>query len=61
MKGAAPGSVVQTGDNTGSTLRPPQWKVLEFDLSRKKQKTGEAVDAATADAPPPPPPAAIKK
>jgi hypothetical protein len=61
MKGAAPGSVVQTGDNTGSTLRPPQWKVLEFDLSRKKQKTGEAADAATADAPPPPPPAAIKK
>ena len=65
MKGAAPGSVVQTGDATGSTLRPPQWKVMEFDLFSKKQKQqkeGEDADAGTANAPPPPPqPAAIKK
>jgi hypothetical protein len=65
MKGAAPGSVVQTGDATGSTLRPPQWKVMEFDLfnhKQKQQKEGEGADAATANAPPPPPPpAAIKK
>ncbi len=65
MKGAAPGSVVQTGDNTGSTLRPPQWKVMEFDLFSKKQKQqkeGEDANAGTANAPPPPPqPAAIKK
>ncbi|PIL45413.1 hypothetical protein CR105_09625 [Massilia eurypsychrophila] len=56
MKGTPPGSVAQTGDATGSTLRPPQWKVLEFDLSRKKQKDAEAADTGTADAPPPPPP-----
>jgi hypothetical protein len=59
MKGTPPGSVTQTGDATGSTLRPPQWKVLEFDLSRKKQKDAQEADAATtgtAMAPPPPPP-----
>ena len=62
MKGAVPGSATQTGDATGSTLRPPQWKVLEFDLFKKKQKEGEDADAATATAPPPPPlPAANKK
>jgi hypothetical protein len=63
MKGTAPGSVVQTGDSTGSTLRPPQWKVMEFDLFKKKQTDREDADAATANAPPPPPPppAAIKK
>jgi len=63
MKGAAPGSVIQTGDASGSTLRPPQWKVMEFDLFKKKQKDGEEADAGTANAPPPPlpPPAAIKQ
>ena len=61
MKGEVPGSATQTGDATGSTLRPPQWKVLEFDLSKKKQKEGEDAEAATADAPPPPLPAANKK
>jgi hypothetical protein len=63
MKGTGPGSVVQTGDNTGSTLRPPQWKVMEFDLfNGKKKQSGEVTDGQTADAPPPPPPpAAIKK
>ncbi|WP_426173482.1 hypothetical protein [Massilia sp. TWR1-2-2] len=58
MKGSLPGAVTQTGDATGSTLRPPQWKVLEFDLSRKKQKDAQEAEAAatgTAVAPPPPP------
>ena len=55
MQGAAPGSVAQTGDATGSTLRPPQWKVMEFDLFKKKQKDAEEADAGTATAPPPPP------
>jgi hypothetical protein len=56
MKGAQPGAVSQPGDGAGSTLRPPQWKVLEFDLFKKKQKElDEAAAAATATAPPPPP------
>ena len=62
MKGA--GAVAQTGDATGNTLRPPQWKVMEFDLFKKKQKDGEEADAGTANAPPPPPlppPTAIKQ
>ena len=58
MKGAEPGSVAQTGDATGSTLRPPQWKVMEFDFFKKKQKEGEEADAGKASAPPPPPPPA---
>ena len=61
MQGAAPGSVAQTGDATGSTLRPPQWKVMEFDLFKRKQKAVEEVDAGTANAPPLPQPAAIKQ
>ena len=59
MKAAAPGTVTQTGDASGSTLRPPQWKVMEFDLFKKKQKDGEEPDAGRASAPPPP--AAIKQ
>jgi hypothetical protein len=55
MKANPPGAVSQPGDTTGSTLRPPQWKVLEFDLFKKKQKErAEAEAAATAAAPPPP-------
>ena len=55
MKGARPGSVQELGDQTGSTLRPPQWKVLEFDLSKKKKTDPEGAGApdGTADAPPP--------
>jgi hypothetical protein len=55
MKGVRPGSVQELGDQTGSTVRPPQWKVLEFDLNRKKKADPEAGGAAngTADAPPP--------
>ena len=63
MKGSNPGSVNETSVGTGSTLRPPQWQVLEFDLSKKKQaqRDEEAASAAAAappaNVPPPPPPA----
>jgi hypothetical protein len=61
MKANPPGAISQPGDTTGGTLRPPQWKVLEFDLFKKKQKEREEADAATAAAPPPPPPPPAKK
>jgi len=35
----------------GNALRGPQWKVLEFDLGKKKQKQR---DEEAADAPAPP-------
>jgi hypothetical protein len=57
MKANPPTAVAQPGDPASGALRPPQWKVLEFDLFRKKQKEeAEAAGAATAVAPPPPPP-----
>ena len=56
MKANPPGAVAQPGDPASGTLRPPQWKVMEFDLfSKKKQKEGEETEAAAAAAPPPPP------
>lgn len=60
MKANPPGAVSQPGDPASGTLRPPQWKVMEFDLfSKKKPKEGEETEAgATANAPPPPAPAA---
>ena len=63
MKGSNPASVTETSVGTGSTLRPPQWQVLEFDLSKKKQAQRDEEAAAAAAAappaavPPPPPPA----
>lgn len=64
MKGSKPGSVNETSVGTGSTLRPPQWQVLEFDLSKKKQtQRDEEAAAAAAAAPPanvPPPPPLAK-
>lgn len=60
MKGKNPASVTETSVGMGSTLRPPQWQVLEFDLSKKKQaQRDEEAAAAAAAAPPapvPPPP-----
>lgn len=55
MKGVRPGSVQELGDQTGSTVRPPQWKVMEFDLSRKKKTDPEGAGATdgTVNAPPP--------
>lgn len=56
MKANPPGAVAQPGDSSSGTLRPPQWKVLEFDFGKKKQKElDEAAAAAVATAPPPPP------
>ncbi len=55
MKANSPTTVAQPGDPASGTLRPPQWKVLEFDLFRKKQKE-EAETAGATTAPPPPPP-----
>jgi hypothetical protein len=48
---AVPGSV------TGNTIRAPQWKVGEFDLSGKRKAANETGGNAptAADAPPPPP------
>jgi hypothetical protein len=64
MKGANPASTAMgNSEGTGSTLRTPQWQVLEFDLSKKKQKQRDEEAAAAAAAappapvPPPPPPA----
>jgi hypothetical protein len=54
---AVPGSV------TGNTIRAPQWKVGEFDLSSKRKAANETGGNAptAADAPPPPPMPAEKK
>ncbi|MDB5960956.1 MAG: hypothetical protein JWP59_2250 [Massilia sp.] len=54
MKGVRPGSVAEMNAQNGSTLQPPQWKVLEFDLSKKKKTDPEAAGADnTVNAPPP--------
>jgi hypothetical protein len=55
MKANNPASIGQGGDASAGALRPPQWKVLEFDLFKKKQKQESDEAAATAEAPPPPP------
>lgn len=60
MKANPPDTVSQPGDPASGGLRPPQWKVMEFDLFNKK-KQGETAEATgTAAAPPPPPPAKSK-
>jgi hypothetical protein len=53
MKANPPDAVSQPGDPASGNLRPPQWKVLEFDFGKKKQ-AAEAAEAAAA-APPPAP------
>jgi hypothetical protein len=56
-----PGNAVP-GTVTGNTIRAPQWKVGEFDLSGRRRAANEAgTNVPTADAPPPPPPPAEKK
>jgi hypothetical protein len=47
----------QPGNAQTNSIRAPQWKVGEFDLSGKRKATSESGTNAptTADAPPPPP------
>ncbi|WP_426194400.1 hypothetical protein [Massilia sp. DWR3-1-1] len=54
MKGVRPGSVAEMNAQGGSTVQPPQWKVLEFDMNKKKKSDPEAAGAdTTVNAPPP--------
>jgi hypothetical protein len=55
MKANPPEAVSQPGDPASGGLRPPQWKVLEFDFGKKKQAADAAAAAEAAAAPPPPP------
>jgi hypothetical protein len=57
MKPNQPAGNAQPGDANSSRIRPPEWKVLEFDLTKKRKSAAAVADeaAATADAPPPPP------
>jgi hypothetical protein len=62
MKPNRPAGNAQPGDAQSSLIRPPEWKVMEFDLTGKKRKSAAAIAdeaaAAAADVPPPPPPRA---
>lgn len=49
-----PGNAVP-GSATGNSIRAPQWKVGEFDLSGKRKAATDAGAPAAADVPPPPP------
>jgi hypothetical protein len=52
MKPNTPAGNAQVGDvQSGNSVRPPQWTVLEFGPGKKK--TPEEAAAQTADAPPP--------
>ncbi|WP_426111894.1 hypothetical protein [Massilia sp. PWRC2] len=54
MKGVQPGSTADLNSQNGSTVRPPQWKVLEFDFNKKKKIDPEGAGAdTTVNAPPP--------
>jgi hypothetical protein len=48
-----PGNAVP-GSATGNSIRAPQWKVGEFDLSGKRKAANDAGAPAAADVPPPP-------
>jgi hypothetical protein len=56
MKANPPDAVSQPGDPASGNLRPPQWKVLEFDFGKKKQAAEAAETAGEAPPSPPPPP-----
>lgn len=49
-----PGNAVP-GSATGNSIRAPQWKVGEFDLSGKRKAAADTNAPAAADVPPPPP------
>ena len=55
MRPNTPAGNAQPGDATASSLRAPQWQVLEFDLSKKKKTDRDEVPD-TAPVPPPPKP-----
>jgi hypothetical protein len=55
MKANPPDTVSQPGDPASGPLRPPQWKVLEWDLGKKKQAGSAEAAGEAAPAPPPPP------
>jgi hypothetical protein len=65
MKPNRPAGNAQPGDAQSSQIRPPEWKVMEFDLTGKKRKSAAAIAdeaaAAAADVPAPPPPRAGAK
>ena len=48
-----PGNAVP-GSASGNSIRAPQWKVGEFDLSGKRKAAADANAPAAADVPPPP-------
>ena len=60
MKANPPDTVLNPNDPSTGGLRPPQWKVFEFDLFKKKTGDEAADTAATSTAAPPPPPPAQK-
>lgn len=49
------------GDAQASVIRPPQWEVLEFDLTRQMDETEQADDAAQSAVDDPVPPPAPKE
>jgi len=49
-----PGNAVP-GSASGNSIRAPQWKVGEFDLSGKRKAAADTNAPAAADVPPPPP------
>lgn len=54
MKGVRPGSVAEMNAQGGTTVQPPQWKILEFDMNKKKKSDPEAAGSDnTVNAPPP--------
>lgn len=62
MRPNVPAGNAQPGDGQSSAIRAPQWKVMEFDLGKKKKKTDkEDLPADTPAAPVPPAPAAPAK
>lgn len=52
MRPNVPAGNAQPGDGQSSAIRAPQWKVMEFELGKKKKKTDkEDVPADTTPAP----------
>ena len=52
MKGVQPGSAADMNSQNGSSLHPPQWKVLEFGKRKKTDPEAAGADT-TVNAPPP--------